>query len=148
MASLNKLFLIGNLTRDPEVRVTPKGTHVAQFGIAVNRQIKDEAGGPAREEVTFVDIEAWGKQAELCGKFLKKGSPCMIEGRLKFEQWDDKQSGQKRSKLKVVMENVQFLGSKPSSEETGSGATDSLGVPARAAQSGAGAPFDDANTPF
>lgn len=147
MASLNKLFLIGNLTRDPEVRVTPKGTHVAQFGLAVNRQFKDEAGA-AREEVTFVDVESWGKQAELCGKFLKKGSLCMVEGRLKFEQWEDKQSGQKRSKLKVVMENVQFLGSKSSSDEVGSGAQDGLAVPARAAQSGAGAPFDDANTPF
>ncbi len=108
MASLNKVFLIGNLTRDPELRVTPKGTAICQFGIAVNRQFKDESGA-TRDETTFVDIEAWGKQGELVSKYLTKGSPAMIEGRLKFDQWEDKQSGQKRSKLKVVLDNVQFL---------------------------------------
>jgi single-strand DNA-binding protein len=108
MANLNKVFLIGNLTRDPELRVTPKGTAICQFGIAVNRQFKDESGA-TREETTFVDIEAWGKQGELVSKYLTKGSPAMVEGRLKFDQWEDKQSGQKRSKLKVVLENVQFL---------------------------------------
>ncbi|HEY3757376.1 MAG TPA: single-stranded DNA-binding protein [Opitutaceae bacterium] len=111
MANLNKVFLIGNLTRDPELRVTPKGTSICQFGIAVNRQFKDESGA-TRDETTFVDIEAWGKQGELVSKYLTKGSPAMVEGRLKFDQWDDKQSGQKRSKLKVVLENVQFLSSR------------------------------------
>lgn len=110
MAYLNKTFLIGNLTRDPELRVTPKGTAICQFGLAVNRQFKDESG-QSRDETTFVDIEAWGKQADLVAKYLTKGSPAMIEGRLKLDQWEDKQSGQKRSKLKVVLENVQFLGS-------------------------------------
>ena len=122
MASLNKVFLIGNLTRDPELRVTPKGTAICQFGLAVNRQFKDESG-QSRDETTFVDIEAWGKQGELVSKYLTKGSPAMVEGRLKFDQWEDKQTQQKRSKLKVVLDNVQFLSSRgaaggaPSAEE-------------------------------
>lgn len=111
MAYLNKVFLIGNLTRDPELRVTPKGTSICQFGLAVNRQFKDESGA-TRDETTFVDIEAWGKQGELVSKYLTKGSPAMVEGRLKFDQWDDKTSGQKRSKIKVVLENIQFLSSR------------------------------------
>jgi single-strand DNA-binding protein len=101
-------FLIGNLTRDPELRVTPKGTAICQFGIAVNRQFKDESGA-TRDETTFVDIEAWGKQGELVSKYLTKGSLAMVEGRLKLDQWEDKTSGQKRSKIKVVLDNVQFL---------------------------------------
>lgn len=109
MAYLNKCFLIGNLTRDPEMRVTPKGTAIAAFGIAINRQTKDDAGN-TRDEVTFVDVEAWGKQAELVAKYLAKGSPVMIEGRLKLDEWTDKTSGAKRSRLKVVLDNVQFLG--------------------------------------
>jgi single-strand DNA-binding protein len=111
MAYLNKVFLIGNLTRDPELRVTPKGTAICQFGLAVNRQFKDESG-QTRDETTFVDIEAWGKQGELVSKYLTKGSPAMVEGRLKLDQWEDKTSGQKRSKMKVVLENVQFLSSR------------------------------------
>ena len=111
MASLNKVFLIGNLTRDPELRVTPKGTAICQFGLAVNRQFKDESG-QTRDETTFIDIEAWGKQGELVSKYLSKGSPAMVEGRLKLDQWEDKTSGQKRSKLKVVLDNVQFLSSR------------------------------------
>lgn len=111
MAYLNKVFLIGNLTRDPELRVTPKGTAICQFGLAVNRQFKDESG-QTRDETAFIDIEAWGKQGELVSKYLTKGSPAMVEGRLKLDQWEDKQSGQKRSKLKVVLENVQFLSSR------------------------------------
>jgi single-strand DNA-binding protein len=111
MAYLNKVFLIGNLTRDPELRVTPKGTAICQFGIAVNRQFKDESGA-TRDETTFVDIEAWGKQGELVAKYLSKGSPAMVEGRLKLDQWEDKTSGQKRSKLKIVLDNVQFLSSR------------------------------------
>ena len=114
MAYLNKVFLIGSLTRDPELRVTPKGTSICQFGIAVNRQFKDESGA-TRDETTFVDIEAWGKQGELVSKYLTKGSLAMVEGRLKFDQWEDKQTAQKRSKLKVVLENVQFLSSRGSS---------------------------------
>jgi single-strand DNA-binding protein len=113
MAYLNKVFIIGNLTRDPELRVTPKGTAICQFGIAVNRQFKDESGA-TRDETTFIDVEAWGKQGELVSKYLSKGSLAMVEGRLKLDQWEDKQSGQKRSKLKVVLDNVQFLSSRGS----------------------------------
>jgi single-strand DNA-binding protein len=113
MAYLNKVFLIGNLTRDPELRTTPKGTAICQFGIAVNRQFKDDSGA-TRDETTFVDIEAWGKQGELVAKYLNRGSLAMVEGRLKLDQWEDKQSGQKRSKLKVVLDNVQFLNSRGS----------------------------------
>ena len=112
MAYLNKVFLIGNLTRDPELRVTPKGTAICSFGLAVNRQYRDESGA-ARDETTFVDIEAWGKQGELVSKYLTKGSPCMVEGRLRLDSWEDKTSGQKRSKLKVVLDNVQFLSRGP-----------------------------------
>ena len=108
MANLNKVFLIGNLTRDPELRVTPKGTAVCSFGLAVNRVYRDE-GGNTHEETTFVDIEAWGKQGETISKYLSKGRSVMIEGRLRFDSWESK-TGEKRSKLKVVADNFQFLG--------------------------------------
>lgn len=111
MANFNKVYLIGNLTRDPELRVTPKGTAICQFGLAVNRQFKDESGA-LRDETTFVDIEAWSKQGETIAKYCTKGRPLFVEGRLKFDQWEDKASGQKRSKLKVVLEGFQFLGSR------------------------------------
>ena len=120
MAYLNKVLLIGNLTRDPELRVTPKGTAVCQFGLAVNRQYKDESGA-TRDETAFIDIEAWGKQGELVSKYLQKGSPAFVEGRLRFDSWEDKQSGQKRNKLKVVLENVQFLSRGGGAAATGAG---------------------------
>ncbi|MGI8889688.1 MAG: single-stranded DNA-binding protein [Chthoniobacterales bacterium] len=110
MANLNKVLLMGNLTRDPEVRYTPKGTAVAELGIAVNRVYSGE-NGEKREEVTFVDVTVWGRTAENVGEYLKKGRPVFVEGRLQLDSWDDKQSGQKRNKLKVVADNVQFLGS-------------------------------------
>ncbi|MDQ3198080.1 MAG: single-stranded DNA-binding protein [Verrucomicrobiota bacterium] len=110
MANLNKVLLMGNLTRDPEVRYTPKGTAVAELGIAVNRIYSGE-NGEKREEVTFVDVTVWGRTAENVGEYLKKGRPVFIEGRLQLDSWEDKQSGQKRNKLKVVADNVQFLGS-------------------------------------
>lgn len=116
MASFNKVIITGNLTRDPELRVTPKGTSICQFGIAINRTFKDESGA-TRDDTTFVDIEAWGKTGELIAKYLEKGSQALIEGRLKLDQWEDKQSGQKRSKLKVVAEGVQFLGSPRGGEQ-------------------------------
>lgn len=109
MASFNKVILLGNLTRDPEVRYTPKGTAVADLGIAVNRTYTAE-NGEKREEVTFVDVTFWGRTAENAGQYLKKGRPVFVEGRLQLDSWDDKQSGQKRSKLKVVGELLQFLG--------------------------------------
>jgi single-strand DNA-binding protein len=109
MANLNKCFLMGNLTRDPEVSYTPKGTAVAKFGMAINRAWTTEAG-EKKEEVTFIDCEAWGRTAETLGQYLKKGRPIFIEARLKLDQWDDKESGQKRSKLKVVVDSFQFIG--------------------------------------
>ena len=118
MASLNKVMLIGNLTRDPELRVTPKGTAICQFGLAVNRQFKDESGA-TRDETTFVDIEAWGKQGETVAKFCTKGKPLFVEGRLKLDTWDDKTTGQKRSKMKIVLENFQFLGGREAGEGGG-----------------------------
>src|SRR5512135_2753112 len=110
MASYNRVILAGNLTRDPELRYTPKGTAVAEIGIAVNRSWKDESG-QMQEEVTFVDVAAYGRQAEVIGQYLKKGRPLLVEGRLKLDSWDDKQTGQKRSKLRVVLESFQFLDS-------------------------------------
>src|SRR6202162_5655048 len=105
MASFNKVILLGNLTRDPEVRYTPKG-------IAVNRQYTLDSG-EKREEVTFVDVVLWSRLAEIAGEYLKKGRPIFIEGRLQLDTWDDKQSGQKRSKLRVIGETMQLLGPPP-----------------------------------
>src|SRR5438477_8622955 len=122
MASFNKVILLGNLTRDPEVRYTPKGSAVADLGIAVNRQYTLE-NGEKREEVTFVDVTFWGRTAEVAGEYLKKGRPVFIEGRLQLDTWDDKQSGQKRSKLRVVGEMMQLLGSRPGSEGGSSGSS-------------------------
>lgn len=106
---------MGNLTRDPELRYTPKGTAVAKLGLAVNRTWKTETG-ETKEEVTFVDVDAFGRQAETIGQYCKKGRPLFIEGRLRLDTWDDKQTGQKRSKLGIVLESFQFLGSGNRSE--------------------------------
>ena len=108
MANLNKVMLIGNLTRDPELRYTPKGTAVADIGMAINRVWNNDAG-QKQEETTFVDVTLWGRQAELAEKYLGKGRGVYIEGRLQLDTWDDKETGKKRSKLKVVGENLQFL---------------------------------------
>jgi len=108
MANLNKVLLLGNLTRDPEIRFTAKGTAVGDFGIAVNRRVSD-GNGNWTDDVTFIDITVWGRTAENSEKFLKKGRGVFIEGRLQLDTWEDKESGQKRSKLKVVAEEVQFL---------------------------------------
>jgi single-strand DNA-binding protein len=109
MANFNKVILVGNLTRDPELRYTPKGLAIAKFGLAINRVWTNEAG-EKKEEVTFVDVDVFGRTAENVGQYMRKGSPILIEGRLRLDQWDDKQTGQKRSKLGVVAETVQFLG--------------------------------------
>jgi single-strand DNA-binding protein len=109
MASFNKVILLGNVTRDPELKYTPKGTAVAQIGLAVNRVYSNEQGEKV-EETTFVDIELFGRTAEIANEYLRKGRPVMFEGRLKLDTWDDKQTGQKRSKLKVIGETMQLLG--------------------------------------
>jgi len=110
MASFNKVILVGNLTRDPELRYTPKGMAIAKIGLAVNRNWTSE-GGEKKEEVTFVDVDVFGRTAENVAQYMKKGRPILVEGRLRLDQWDDKQTGQKRSRLGVVAETVQFLGS-------------------------------------
>src|SRR5690242_17765679 len=118
MASYNKVLLLGNLTRDPEVRYTPKGTAVTDLGIAVNRQYTLDTG-EKREEVTFVDVTFWGRTAEVAAEYLRKGRSVFIEGRLQLDTWDDKQTGQKRSKLKVMGEAMQMLGSRPGGAAAG-----------------------------
>ncbi len=126
MASVNKVMLIGNLTRDPEVRYTPKGSAVADIGLAINRYFTLE-NGEKREETTFVDVVLWGRQAELAQQYLSKGRPVFIEGRLQLDSWEDKTSGQKRSKLRVVGENMQFLGSPKDGGGSGGGSGDGGG---------------------
>lgn len=111
MNGFNKVILAGNLTRDPELRYTPSGTAIAKFGLALNRKWKDSQSGEMREEVTFVDVDAFGKQAELIGQYVKKGQPLLVEGRLKMDSWEDKQTQQKKSRLGVVLEGMTFLGS-------------------------------------
>lgn len=119
MANFNKVLLVGNLTRDPELKHTPSNQAVAQIGLAVNRnfQTKD---GEKREETTFVDCEAWGRTAEVMSQYLAKGRPVLVEGRLKLDQWQDK-DGNNRSKLKVVIENFQFLGGRGEGGQGGGG---------------------------
>jgi single-strand DNA-binding protein len=112
MASFNKVILLGNLTRDPEVRYTPKGSAVCDLGLAVNRNYTLD-NGEKREEVTFVDVVLWARLAEIAGEYLKKGRPVFIEGRLQMDSWDDKQTGQKRTKLRVVGETMQLIGGRP-----------------------------------
>jgi single-strand DNA-binding protein len=146
MASYNKVILIGNLTRDPELRYTAKGTAIAKIGLAVNRRWRNEAG-EWQEETTFVDVDAFGRQAETIGQYLKKGRPIMVEGRLKLDQWDDKATGQKRSRLGVVLENFQFLdGGNRGGGEGGQDAPASAPAksPGRVAQA-APSPADDAD---
>lgn len=126
MASYNKVMLIGNLTRDPEVRYTPKGSAVCDIGLAVNRVYSSESGEKV-EEVTFVDVVLWSKLAELAGKYLHKGRPVFIEGRLQMDSWEDKQTGQKRTRLRVVGEQMQFLGSAGDRAGGGGGGGDEEG---------------------
>ena len=108
MASFNKVILVGNLTRDPELRYTPKGTAVGDLGLAVNRRVSD-GNGNWSDEVTFLDVTVWGRDAENAQKYLAKGRGVFIEGRLQLDSWEDKATGQKRTKLKIIGETVQFL---------------------------------------
>lgn len=121
MASFNKVILMGNLTRDPEVRYTPSGTAVSEVGLAVNRTWFDKQSNQKREEVTFVDVTLWGRQAEVAGEYLGKGRGVLIEGRLQLDQWDDKETGQKRSKLRVVGENMTMLPGRGDGGQRGGG---------------------------
>ena len=111
MPNFNKVILAGNLTRDPELRYTPKGTAIARLGLALNRSYTTETG-EKKEEVTFVDVDAFGRQAEVIAQYMRKGRPILIEGRLRLDQWEDKNTHQKQSKLKVVLESFSFLDSR------------------------------------
>jgi len=108
VADFNKVMLMGNLTRDPEVRYTPSGTAVADLGLAVNRNFKG-SDGQVKDETCFVRVTVWSRQAENCAQYLRKGSPVFVEGRLKYDEWE--KDGQKQSRLSVVGERVQFLSS-------------------------------------
>lgn len=143
----NKVFLAGNLTRDPQVRFFANERAVADFGLAVNRRYKT-ADGQNKEETTFVDIEAWGRTAELVGQYLTKGRGCFVEGRLKLDSWDDKESGQKRSKLKIVADSVQFIDSRAGGTGGGAptgadGGSDESSAPAPSRGPAPAAPLDD-----
>jgi single-strand DNA-binding protein len=113
----NMVLLGGNITRDIELRTLPSGGSVAGFGIAVNRKWKDQASGEMREDVTFVDCEAFGKTAENIAKFFSRGKPIFLQGRLKFDQWQDKTDGSKRSKLKVIVDGFEFVGGKGDADD-------------------------------
>ena len=113
MASLNRVVLVGNLTRDIELRYTPNGTAVTDVPLAINRVWFDKSTNERREETTFVDVTVWGRTAEVAGQYLSKGRPCLIEGRLTLDQWTDRESGQRRSRLKVIGESLQLLGGRP-----------------------------------
>lgn len=157
--NFNKVLLMGNLTRDVEVRQLPGGGSVANIGLAVNRRFKTQ-DGQQREEVTFVDCEAWGRTAEVMAQYLAKGRPVFIEGRLRLDQWQDKDGGN-RSKLKVIIENFQFVDSRGGDEggNTGGGAIYSRSGGGRAPASGPGGaggggssggyePIDEDDIPF
>ena len=123
MASYNKVILMGNLTRDPEVEFLPSGTAVANFGLAMSERYTDRQSGEQRENVCFVDVEAWDRQAEIVGEYFKKGSPIFIEGALKFDSWEA-EDGTKRNRLKVRLQRFQFVGGRRDEDETGGGYAD------------------------
>jgi single-strand DNA-binding protein len=139
-ASLNRVLLMGNLTRDPEVRYTPKGTAVGDLAIAVNDSYKAQ-DGTIKETVTYIDIEVWGRQAETCKQYLSKGRPIFVEGQLKLDQWETPQ-GEKKSRLRVRADRVQFLGGGGQGGSGGGG-----GASGGRSYSGGGAPSEQAAKP-
>ena len=143
--SFNKVILLGNLTRDIELRHTPSNTAVANFGMAVNERFKDRDGA-WQERANFVDCEAWGRTAEVMSQYLSKGRPVFIEGKLRLDQWQDQQ-GQNRSKLKVVVDNFQFVDSR-SDGGGGGGSRSGGGAPQAAGQPGGQPPMSDDDIPF
>lgn len=150
--NLNHVVLAGNLTRDPDVKQLNADRVVANAGIAINRKWKNHTTGDLQEEVTFVDIEAWGRTAELMGQYLKKGSPVYVEGRLRLDQWEEKDTGQKRSRLKVVVDTVQFLATRERGEgqpgaAAGGDAAEATPAPAPSARGGRAAPARRAAAP-
>ena len=151
MASFNKVILMGNVTRDPEVKYTAKGTAIAKLGMAVSRKWSTETG-EKKEEVTFVDVDFIGKIAETVGKFIKKGDPIHVDGRLKLDQWEDKKTGEKRSKLGILGEGMQFLNRAATPAEGGgtnvNRARQQQFSPTAAAQSNNGPIGPDDDVPF
>lgn len=123
MPSYNKVILMGNLTRDPELRVTPSGANICKISIATSRRYKTQSG-EEREETTFIDVDCFGRQAEIISKYFTKGKPILVEGRLRYDQWESK-NGEKRSKLTVTLENFQFVGSRQDNEFSDSGGYES-----------------------
>ena len=149
MNSYNRVVLIGNLTRDPELRYTPKGTAVARLNMAMNRKWRNNSG-ETQEDVTYVEVDTFGKQAETLGKYMKKGKPLLVEGRLRFDSWEDKETGKKRSQLRVVLEQFSFLPSGGDRSEQGAPAAPSRESSAAPASRGAGyqGAEDDDDVPF
>jgi single-strand DNA-binding protein len=141
MPALNKVILLGNLTRDPESRTTPQGTVVCSFALAVNHRYAT-ASGEAREEVCFVDIEVWGRQAQSCSTYLRKGAPALVDGRLRLDQWDDRETGKRRSRLRVQAERVQFVGPPLGGDFAGATAAAAAGAGSGHGQAMAAAPED------
>jgi len=137
MASLNKVLLMGNLTRNPEIRYTPGGSAVCEFGMAINRRFM-QANGQEKDETCFVDITVWGKQAESSSRFLQKGSSVFVEGRLVYDQWTEKETGNKRSRLRIYAERVQFLDRRDAAPQGNDGypAAGGYGNPPSAPQQG------------
>jgi single-strand DNA-binding protein len=155
MASMNRVFLMGNLTRDPEVRYLPSGQAVAELRLAVNRKYKTQSG-EEKEDTCFVDVNAWGRTAEVCGQYLSKGSSLLVEGRLKYDEWE--KDGKKNSKLRVVADHVEFMGAPRRNAEVSDGPGDEASAarpasapPPAADQGGAGGAgqgADEDNLPF
>ncbi len=146
MANFNKVILAGNLTRDPEMRYTPKGTAVARITLAINRNYTTETG-ERKEEVCFVDVDAWGKQAETISKYMKKGRPFLVEGRLKQDTWEDKNTHQKQSKLRVVLEGFSFIDSRGPEADNGEVASRPRAAAASTPAAAAPAPSAEAEAP-
>lgn len=155
MASFNKVILAGNLTRDPELRYTPKGTAVTRITLAVNRNYSTETG-EKKEEVSFVDVDVWGRQAEVISQYMRKGRALLVEGRLKQDTWEDKNTHQKQSKLKVVLEGFTFIdgkgsdaGGSPEARPRPAATTTAPSTPAPAAAAASdGPPPEEDDVPF
>ena len=150
MANFNKVMLMGNVTRDIELRYTPKGTAVADIGLAVNR-VRSGDSGEKIEETTFVDVTLWGRTAEIAHQYSGKGRPLFVEGRLHMDSWDDKTTGQKRTKLKVVAENIQLMGSGGGGNQGGGNPAPQQAAPQQQGGSpapGGGSVADDDDIPF
>ena len=140
MATVNKVLLIGNLTRDPELRYTPQGSAVCEFALALNHSYTNKQSGQKVEEVSFIDVVAWARTAEICAEYLKKGRQVFVEGRLKQDRWESPE-GKKMNKIRVIAENVQFLGAKPGPGGPAAGGEPPAEAPADAAPPDPDVPF-------